>query len=221
MPHLLQGPRLRPVDGQRPSGLVVLLHGYSMSGHDMMPLARMLQASLPEVEFVAPHGHLPLAGGGRAWMALRTLAPAEFWDGAVAARPILDHLLDAERESLELPEDRVVLLGFSQGAVLALHIGLRQGAAPAAIIGYSGLLAGPEYLEDEVVAHPPVTLIHGELDAIVSFREMEAAATTLRTAGIPVSTHLARGAGHTITPEGASWGLRAIREAFASYELAD
>lgn len=87
----------------------------------------------------------------------------------------------------------------------------RQGAAPAAIIGYSGLLAGPEYLEDEVVAHPPVTLIHGELDAIVSFREMEAAAKALRAAGVSVSTHLARGAGHTITPEGASWGLRAIR----------
>jgi len=192
---------------------VVLLHGYSMSGHDMMPLARRLQTSAPGAEFVAPHGHLPLAGGGHAWMTLRALTPAEFWDGAVAARPVLDQFLDAERERLALGEGRVVLLGFSQGAVLALHAGLRRAAAPGAIIGYSGLLAGPERLADEVAARPPVTLIHGELDTIVSFREMETAASAMRAAGVAVSTHLARGTGHTITPEGASWGLRAIHEA--------
>nr|WP_311925222.1 hypothetical protein [Microvirga sp. 3-52] len=77
---------------------------------------------------------------GREWFPLTLTDPREFWSGVTYAAPKLDAFLDRELAQYSLPASQLGLVGFSQGAMMALHIGLRREPALAAIIGYSGLL---------------------------------------------------------------------------------
>jgi phospholipase/carboxylesterase len=127
--------------------------------------------------------------------------PGEYWRGVVAARPLLDRFLDAELARYRLPPGRLALVGFSQGTMMALHAGLRRVSGPAAIVGFSGLLAGPEHL-GEITARPPVLLIHGEADDLIPADALHIAREPLAKAGVAVEWHVRPGLGHGIDPDG-------------------
>ena len=180
----LDGPRIEPPGA--PTALVVLLHGYGANGDDLIGLADGWRRRLPEAVFVAPNAPQGIPGmpGALQWFALTFRDPGERWRGVVAARPGLDRFLDAEVARYRLCADRLVLAGFSQGTMLALHVGLRRSIAPAALVGYSGLLAGPEHLP-EIVARPPVLLIHGAEDDLIPVDALHIAREQLAAAGQP------------------------------------
>jgi phospholipase/carboxylesterase len=201
----LDGPRIEP-DGT-PAALVVLLHGYGANGDDLIALAEGWQPRLPQAAFVAPNAPESIPGmpGALQWFPLTFRDPGERWRGVVAARPTLDRFLDAELARYRLAPDRLVLAGFSQGTMLALHVGLRRSKAPAAIVGYSGLLAGPEHL-GEIAARPPVLLVHGEADDLIHVDALHIAREQLAAAGIAVEWHVRPRLGHGIDPEGQRLG---------------
>lgn len=212
---VLDGPRLHPLNGGPASGLVVLLHGYGSNGDDLIQLGRQFQPALPDVAIVAPHGHLTLGGPDqRAWFELTMpMTEHQRWTGAVAAEPVINQFIDAERDRLGLTDDRVVLVGFSQGTIMALHVALRRDEPVGAIVGFSGMLAGPDHL-DEITARPPVTLIHGDRDPVVPIEAMQASAAALLAAGVPVETVVSRGLGHSVDMQGMYTGLEAVQRAF-------
>ena len=107
--------------------------------------------------------------------------PANTGAASCAAQPDLDRFLDGELARYRLGPDRLVLVGFSQGTMLALHVGLRRLQAPAGIVGYSGLLAGPEHL-DEIKVRPPILLIHGEADDLIPVAALHVAREQLAKA---------------------------------------
>lgn len=197
---LLSGPGLPPLHGKA-SALVVLLHGYGADGNDLIGLAPHWQKLLPGAAFVAPHApdRVPGAPAGFQWFPIPRLDPHEMRDGVALAAPRIGEFLDAELAHLELPPERLVLAGFSQGAMLALHLGLRRPAA--AIVGFSGLLAGPPPAEGH---KPPILLTHGGADDVIPAGAMFAAATSLGALGFGVQWHLAPGMGHGIDQEGLS-----------------
>ena len=207
--RLHEGPRREPPEG-RARALVVLLHGYGADGNDLIDLAEAWASLLPDTAFVAPHAPEPcaMAPVGQQWFALTVRDPHERWQGVVAARPGLDAVLDAELERYGLPDAAMALVGFSQGAMMALHAGLRRSRSPAAIIGYSGMLVGPERLAAEVTARPPVLLVHGTHDEIVPVQALPAAVAALGEAAIPCEWHLSQGLGHGIDDEGLRLGGR-------------
>ncbi|MEN3337888.1 MAG: phospholipase/carboxylesterase [Acidobacteriota bacterium] len=207
---VLDGPRLDRTGAGQATGLVVLLHGHRSNGHDLIHLARQVQPVLPEVAFAAPDGPQAI-GAGRRWFELTSPDPAVIWRGAVGARRSLDRFLDAERDRLGITDKQIVLVGFSQGAVMALHVGLRRPAL-AGIIGYAGFLAGQDQLGD-ITARPPITLVHGDKDGIVPVQAMHAAAAALKHAGLSVTTHVVRGLGHSINLQGVMAGVQAIQQA--------
>jgi phospholipase/carboxylesterase len=92
-------------------------------------------------------------------------------------------------------------VGFSQGTMMALHVGLRRAAAPAGIVGYSGLLAGPEHLA-KITARPPILLIHGEADDLIPVAALHIAREQLAENDLLVEWHVRPGVGHGIDPEG-------------------
>ena len=198
----LDGPRLEP-RGRAPSALVVLLHGYGANGDDLIALGNEWRRQLPGAVFVAPNAPQPIPGmpGALQWFALTMRDPSEYWRGVVAARPLLDRFLDAELARYRLPAGRLALVGFSQGTMMALHAGLRRAAAPAAIVGFSGLLPGPEHLA-EVTARPPILLIHGEMDDLIPAEALHIAREPLAHAGLLVEWHVCPGLGHGIDPGG-------------------
>ncbi len=200
---LLDGPRKEP--SQSVTSLVVLIHGYGANGADLSDLADALSPALPGAAFVAPDAPEPFPEVGlaaRQWFPLTFRDPGELWHGASLAGPVLDRFLDLELERYRLTPDRLALAGFSQGTIMALHVGLRRSAAPAAIVGFSGLIAGPEHLQSTIKARPPVQLIHGELDEVIPVEAIHMTREALAAANVPVEWHIRPGVGHHIDPTG-------------------
>jgi len=203
----LDGPRLAPAGGGPARSLVVLLHGFGADGNDLIGLADYWAASLPDTAFVAPHAPQPcgMAPAGRQWFALTMRDPSEYLRGVNAAAPDLNAFLDAELQRHSLMPDRLALVGFSQGTMMALHVGLRRAAAPACIVGFSGLLAGADDLRPGADA-PPVVLVHGDQDEVLPIGFMFEGASALSEAGIAVEWHVSPGIGHGIDQNGLSIG---------------
>lgn len=218
MPPPLDGHRLPPATGGDPAALAVLLHGYGSNGADLIGLAPYLAEALPDLLCVAPNAPLPLGGLANAyqWWPLASFEPAALAVGAASAADALDAYIDAELARAKLPPERLVLIGFSQGTMMALHVGLRRRTAPAAIIGYSGALADVGTLAKEIAARPPVLLVHGEADDIVPVIATDRAERTLRALDVPVTTILTPGLAHSIDAAGIAAGARFVREALAA-----
>jgi phospholipase/carboxylesterase len=207
----LTGPRLEAKSG-RAKQLVVLLHGFGADGNDLIELAQHWRPLLPDAAFVAPNAHQPCAGApmGRQWFPLSAArgvddarSADDRWKGAESAKPVIDAFLDEELAKYGLDESRLGLCGFSQGAMMALHVGLRRPRAPAAIVGFSGLLIGPERLgearaRDAKGAPPPILLVHGDQDPMIPVDAMFIAANDLAEANFPTQWHLSMGVGHGI-----------------------
>lgn len=211
----LDGPRRDPLSGTLTSA-VVLLHGYGADGHDLIGLADAWRRALPDTLFLAPDAPDRLAHslGGRQWFPLTLRDPTEYWRGVTAAGPQLDTYLDDVLGETGLPDGRVALVGFSQGTMMALHVGLRRGHAPAAIVGYSGRLAGPEKLTSEITCMPPTLLVHGSLDDLIPIACLAEAAESLSAAGVPVTAVEIPELGHGIDPDGLDLGVRFLAQAF-------
>jgi phospholipase/carboxylesterase len=194
----LSGPSVPPLQGPA-SHLVVLVHGYGSDGHDLISLAPHWQQQMPAAAFIAPHAPDPVPGSqGHQWFPISRIDPREMQKGVENAGPVLDQFLDRELAKLSLSPDRLILIGFSQGTMLSLHVGLARAVPPAAIVGLSGLLPGPP---PEKSDGPPIFLAHGDADQVIPAQAMLAAATALGAAGRSVQWHLAHGIGHGVDPE--------------------
>ena len=204
---IIDGPRIHPVGGPAKS-LVVFLHGYGADGNDLIDLGRMWAPRLPETAFVSPHAHEPCADApmGRQWFPLAGVDPVKLRGGAVAAAPILDAFLDAELARHKLTDDRLALVGFSQGTMMALQVGPRRAKGIAGIVGYSGLLPGPEYLKAEGKQKPPVLLVHGDADPLIPPVALFATQRVLADAGFQVEWHMRPGLAHGIDQAGLDYG---------------
>jgi phospholipase/carboxylesterase len=202
--YALDGPKFGPAAGGRPQSLVLLLHGLGADGNDLISLAPYWAQLLPNTEFVSPHAPFPcdMAPYGRQWFSLQDRAPAMVLAGVKAAAPILDAFIDAELKKRGLADDRLGLVGFSQGTMMSLYVAPRRPRACAAVVGYSGALIGADSLIVEAKSRPPVLLAHGDADPVVPFQAMAAAATGLKAAGIAVETLARPGLPHSIDDEG-------------------
>lgn len=209
---VLDGPRL-PAKSGKTKQLVVFLHGYGADGADLIDLGRQWAQLMPDAAFVSPHAHEPCAMSpmGRQWFALTMRDPDERWRGAVKAGPVIDAFLDAELARHGLDESALALIGFSQGAMMALHVGLRRQRAPAAIVAYSGALIGPERLSEARArgrdgSAPRILMIHGDRDDVVPIDALFDGAEALAKAELPCEFHLSLGAGHGIDSGGLTHG---------------
>lgn len=211
---MLDGPRLAPLSGTKPDALVILIHGYGSNGDDLIPLAAAMQLSLPGAAFVAPNApsQIPNMASAHQWWPIETFSMAERAAGADAAIPGLDTFITAELGAAGLASDRLLLLGFSQGTMMALHVGLRRAETLAGIIGFSGMLVAPERLKSDIASRPPVLLIHGTEDDVVPFRSLELAASALTDTGVAVSTHVSPGVDHSVAPDGLNAAISFARQ---------
>jgi phospholipase/carboxylesterase len=219
MPNIpaIDGPRLAPASGGAATSLVILLHGYGSNGEDLIGLAPFWRDALPTTAFVSPNApeRCPGAPGGYQWWGITSLDPAARVAGAARAAPVLDAFIDAELARHRLAEDRLALVGFSQGTMMALQVGPRRTHAIAGIVGYSGMLADAAGLADEAITRPPILLVHGDSDPmipLVAFHQMRDA---LMARGFTVASHVSRGLGHSIDAAGLQLGERFLTRVLA------
>lgn len=210
----LDGPRLGPLAGGRPRQLVIILHGYGANGNSVFWLAHEWARALPHAVFVAPYAPDTTLFGARQWFPLTIRTAIERWRGVNYATPSLTAFIASELDALKLTESACALTGFSQGAEMALHVGLRWPRRFAGLVGYSGLLAGEEYLQAEIRARPPVLLVHGDRDQVIPVQALHYARDMLRKCGVKVEWHVAQGLGHKIDTQGAAIGGRFLKSVF-------
>ena len=210
---VLDGPRIAPASGGQATSLVVFLHGYGADGNDLIDIGRAWAPVLPGTAFVSPHAPEPCgeAPVGRQWFPLASADPHLLRERVRSAAPALDAFLDAELAASGLSDDRLALVGFSQGTMMALHVGPRRPGRIAGIVGYSGLLAGPEDLQAEMRHRPPVLLVHGAADPVIPVIALQAAADALGDAGLAVEWHVRPGLQHGIDQEGLALGAGFLR----------
>ena len=212
----LDGPSHGPDAGGQPGHLVVLLHGYGADGNDLIGLAPVLAPLMPDTVFHAPNAPYPCEGNpmGYQWFGISRLDPQLAAAGVRAAAPFVDAFLDETMARYVLDESRTALVGFSQGTMMALHVGLRRPRRLAGIIGFSGMLAAPETLAAEIETRPPVLLLHGDSDEMLPHVLTERATETLRRHGLSVRMHIARGVGHGIDQTGLSQAASFLLDVF-------
>ena len=214
----LDGPRLPPASGGAARQLVVFLHGYGADGNDLIGLGREWARVLPHAAFVSPHAPEPcgMAPMGKQWFDLSLGDPRKVASGVAHAAPALDAFIDAELKKHTLPSRALALVGFSQGAMIALGVGLKRAPGPAAIVGYSGALATVEALPQIPGAAPAILLVHGDMDEVIPIDAMYIAREQLAQAGLAVEWHVAEGIGHGIDAQGLQLGGAFLKQAFAA-----
>lgn len=200
----LSGPMLPPHSGHAPNSLVVLLHGYGADGRDLIDLGRYWGPLLPDTLFVSPNGPRPCGGSpyGFEWFPLQVDRIAGRIEGAREATPVvMEFLADLWAQTGITPE-RTVLGGFSQGAMMSLHVGTALPEALAGILAFSGALVPAEDFAAQDGPRPPVCLVHGDLDTVVDPALSREAAELLQAEGYAVSYHRSPSLGHGIGPDG-------------------
>lgn len=216
MTSTLEFNRREAASGQGDS-LVIFLHGYGADGRDLLGLADPLSAHLPDTVFIAPDApeRSTVNPMGYQWFPIPWLdgSPEELAAEAMARAVVeLNSFLDAMLTAEGVTPDRVILLGFSQGTMMALHVAPRRAVPFAGVVGFSGRLMQPEALAEEIVSRPPVLLIHGDSDDVVPPDSLPAAAEALQAAGIDVYAHVMKGTGHGIAPDGLGVALAFMRD---------
>lgn len=212
----LQGPEIAPKDGLPPDQLVILLHGYGSNGRDLIELAHPFSQSLPRAHFIAPDAPdiCEISPFGFQWFSLLDRSPEQMRAGVMAAAPLVESFIDSQLKRFNLTENQLILVGFSQGTMLSLQVGLRRDPALAGILGYSGRLLDTEGLNTE--ADHKVMLVHGVEDEVVPYEcSVEAIA---RLNEVKISTELIRcdNLGHSIDQTGLISGLLFLKNCFNS-----
>lgn len=216
MSKIVNGASLQPRSGAPPKKIVLLLHGFGSSGTDMISLAPQWQEALPDTLFLAPHApqRCGMMGAGYQWWGLSGFAPSALAAGAASAAPAIDAFIDRKLAQYGLAEADLALVGFSQGTMMALHIGLRRPRAVAAVVGYSGMLAGTMGLASDDLAKPPVLLVHGTADPVVPIAALHMSESELKRLGVEVTTHISYGVAHSVDPVGLRLGRDFVAAAF-------
>jgi len=206
----------KPLSGNAPKQLVLFLHGWGADGPNLIDLADMIAPYLPDALFIAPNAPFvcEVNPQGFQWFSLMDRNPRSMLEGARKAATILNQFIDEQLALYGLDNSKLSLVGFSQGTMTGLQVALRRTPAMAAFVGFSGALIGAETLVAEAKAHPPICLIHGQVDDVVPYPSMKHASEALTGIGLTAATHTRPGLGHSIDLEGIKIAGEFLKKAF-------
>ena len=217
MSKTLSGPMLAAKSGKAQQ-LVILLHGYGSDGNDMISLGSYWQELLPNAMFIAPNAHekCDINPMGHQWFALDANSltvegSASRLEGSKQARPIIKDFLQAVWKDTSLGAKDTILIGFSQGAMMALEVGLRLDEQLKGIIAFSGGLPDPANMKDEIKSKPPICFVHGSSDEVVPVKMSIISSEALKKLGLDVKFHISPNAGHTIAQDGLEFASEFIK----------
>lgn len=206
----------RDAKSGRADSMVVFIHGYGADGHDLIGLADPMAEHLPNSAFVSPHAPnmCSMNPMGKEWFPIPMIdMTSEDFAREVMLKSVMQFQgwLDTQMVTEGVTPERVVLVGFSQGTMLSLHVGPRRADQLAGIVGFSGRLLEPDTLAAEMLTKPPVLLVHGDMDMVVPPTDMPKAAEALTAVGIDVNTHVSTGMAHGIAPDGLGLAVHFIQ----------
>ncbi len=201
---------------EQADSVVIFLHGYGADGADLLGLADPLSRHLPGTAFYAPNAPERCVNNpmGYQWFPIPWMDGSTEEQARASATQSFDDInafIDQVLAAEELPAERLALVGFSQGTMMALAVAPQRSPEIAGVVGFSGRLIEPDK-EIAAKTRPPILLIHGDQDPVVPFDSMAIAGEALQKAGFTVYGHVMKGTGHGISPDGLSVALGFLKE---------
>jgi phospholipase/carboxylesterase len=182
--------------------LMIFLHGYGSDGNDLIGLSNVFDKTIPQTIYLSPNAPNPTGFGGYQWFPISSLSNRELETGTLSIAPYVHHFIDEALAFYDISPENLILAGFSQGAMIAMHIGIERKIVPTAVFAYSGALTAIEGIEKRIQSRPPIFLCHGANDDVVLPQYTIKAAEVLTALGVTVEKHIIAHYPHTIPPEG-------------------
>ena len=213
----IDGPVIHPLSGNNAKQLVIFCHGYGADGNDLIGLANYFQQALPEAYFISPNAPetCPMNPMGYQWFDFTSNDPNLIWKKVIDAGIILNEFIDHKLKELNLNDNNLSLVGFSQGTMMSLHVGLRRKVAMSSIVGFSGKLIREDILESEMNSKPPIYLIHGDQDPMVPYNDTINATKILKDLNVDVQSHISPNTPHSIAQDGLEIAVKFLLSNFS------
>ncbi|ABD45036.1 phospholipase/Carboxylesterase family protein [Ehrlichia chaffeensis str. Heartland] len=197
MSIVIDGPSF--TSGDCANVLVVLLHGRGATGNSILSVGRLMGELLPNAHFIAPNAHMKYGDAGYAWFNGRDFSEDVIFADMEKTALIVNNFIDLQLKNTGLSDDKLVLAGFSQGAMLAVHIALLRKRKCASVISYSGAIICPNYLKHNINVKPDICIVHGTEDDVVPFSFFNDAVGFLLDHNVPLESHAIPGLDHSIS----------------------
>ena len=212
MTFCLESTIIKPEKDKDIKNIIVLLHGYGGDGKDISMLTLNWKRHLPNTVFICPNGHekCDLNPLGYQWFDLTKDDPNYILNESLKAEKIINNFLSEIREEYKLDNKQICLVGFSQGCMMSINIGLANEKPFNCVVGFSGKIIDKDNLKTRRKSNTNIFLIHGDLDDVVSPTYLLEAKDFLLREKINVETHLIKNCGHHIPIAASSLALNYI-----------
>ncbi len=212
----LHGPSVAPASGESPKQLVIFCHGVGSDGHDLIGLSPYFAKLLPDAQFISPNGPQPFDMGsvGYQWFSLNNPEPSSRLEGTKAAAPVLDAFINQQMAIFNLEAKDVALVGFSQGSMMSLHVGVRRKQQLGGILAYSGAVIAPELVASELKSQPPILMVHGTIDDVVPVSALYEGVSALQASGVQVRGEVVPDLGHSLNDKCIMEGMDFLAKCF-------
>lgn len=213
--NIITGPELPPINGKSPEYLCLIFHGYGADGYNLFDICRPIAAEFNNVQFIVPNAPnvCEVSPDGFQWFSLMDRREQTMYNNMKSIENMMHDYIDNQLKRFDLIEDNLILAGFSQGAMMAMHLALRRTEKPLAVGAFSGKLLGSyEDIEQEMKSKPNMFLIHGEDDQVVPFSEFISASKNLDKLGVSSKTKSIKRLGHSIDHTGLDFFINQLKQ---------
>lgn len=189
---------------QKPEKLVIFLHGYGSNKHDLMSLAPEFAEVIPNAHFISVDAPYPFEGGypdTYQWFSLKIMHEMVILPQVIEANKILSKFIDEQLKRFNLKDKDLILIGFSQGAMMSIYNALRRENEINLVVSFSGKILGIPQLKSELRSKPKICLLHGTEDTLVPPSSLDEATRTLNKLGVYNEAYILQGLPHGINAE--------------------
>ena len=212
--YILETTSVSPLSKNKPRQAVILCHGYGGDGKDISSLARTWQRFMPETIFLSPNAPevCSINPKGYQWFDLSNDKEEIILEKSLVAEKKLSLFIDQVCDNLQLDFNNLALVGFSQGCMMSIQVGLKKEKKINCLIGYSGKIINQKHLSNCINSKPKIFLMHGENDTIVSPIHLLESKEYLIRHGLKVKIKMLKNCEHRIPVEGSSLGLSFLKK---------
>ena len=216
MKFCLDATFVKPDEKKKISNAIILFHGYGGDGNDISTLILNWKRFLPNTIFISPNGHEPCSinPSGYQWFDLTQDDPKYILEQSLKAEKKINIFLDEIKKKYNLSNNKICLLGFSQGCMMSINLGLTSDESYSCVVGFSGKIIDRENLKIRKKNNSNILLIHGDQDDIVSSTHLLEAKDFFIRNNVNIETHLIKNCGHHIPIEASSLALNYILKKF-------
>tara|TARA_B100001250_G_scaffold395808_1_gene401134 strand:- start:445 stop:1101 length:657 start_codon:yes stop_codon:yes gene_type:complete len=212
--YILDTTIIEPLSKGKPKQAIILCHGYGGDGKDISLLAINWQRFLPDAIFLCPNGPeiCSVNPEGFQWFDLEIEKEEVILEKSLVAEKKLTLFLDQVLDNFQLEPKNLGLIGFSQGCMISIQVGLKNKKEINCVIGYSGKVINQKHLSENINSKPKFFLMHGDNDTIVPPTHLLEAKEYFAKCDIKIKTKLFKKCEHRIPIEGSSLGLEFLRK---------